>query len=281
MPKLVYLLTINLFIVISCNITFEEESHEADIVDTYFDVPNMIRVMTYNTGDFSGSTFSNGSYEGKVHIRELLYQQRASLIALQEDIFTYGNRHVRDEIFSMYPYYYQKGSSMFNYKGFASVFPITGIQQVSYSNDNISFSHPYFLVGNININGQTILIVSFHFDWDDKFKRQVQIKDLIEYASSYETVILMGDTNCGNYQNGNKIDNSSLHEQEWEQFSNAGYSMANNGEFGLFATYKSGFPLDNIFVKGCFINNAYVVQKEFMNDHFILVADVVVDNVMI
>lgn len=265
-----------LFINISCSVAENDISTDNILMNAYSNVPSMLRVMTYNIGDFSGKDFSNGCPLGKELIQGVLYQQEASIIGLQEDVFTYGDEHVRESIFNMFPFYYQRGSSLYNYKGFASLFPIHNIREVEYASDSVSFSHPYFLAGEILTNNHSILVVSFHFDWDDKFKRRIQIEYLIAFASVFDTAILMGDTNCCDYQNGHKLGNSSLHEEEWSLFQVAGYDMANNGKFGLFSTFMSGAPLDNIFVKGCHINDAFVVEKDYMNDHFILVADVAI-----
>lgn len=89
----------------------------------------------------------------------------------------------------------------------------------------------------------------------------------------------MGDTNCENYEDGVRLDNTILIE-EWDRFKENGYTMANNGYFGLYDTYTSGGvgePIDNIFVKGnIVITNFEVIRKDWMYDHFLLFADLVI-----
>lgn len=87
----------------------------------------------------------------------------------------------------------------------------------------------------------------------------------------------MGDTNCNNYLDYSKQEDSTLHEEEWRYFTCAGYTMANNGDFGLLPTYIAGTPLDNIFVKGCIIKKSYNVIKNYMNDYYMLLADIIID----
>ena len=61
----------------------------------------------------------------------------------------------------------------------------------------------------------------------------------------------------------------------------AGYQPANGGDFGLFNTCFGSdgiVPIDNILVsEGIRIEGAGVVQAEWMNDHMILWADIIID----
>ena len=238
-------------------------------------IPVELRVMSYNIGDFSGVGFENGSEESAVILREAISEQKASIIGLQEDVDKYGD-HCPNDVIYRYPFYYREGNTTFNNKAFASVFPISNIRKVNYEGGY--FDHSFFLAGDLLLNdSRVLLLVSFHFDWSDKNRRQHQIYQLINYSLLYKVVILMGDTNCDNYIDYSKIDDSSLFNEEWVLFKNNGYSMANNGCFGIFPTYISGKTLDNIFVKGCTKMNSFYVKKDYMNDHYMVLADIRID----
>lgn len=246
---------------------------ETEYDDNYniLTTPLQLRVLTYNIGDFSGSDFENGSPEGAIIIRNALSEQKASIIGLQEDVEGYGNGKP-DIIYSSYPYYYRTGNSIYNYKSFASIWPIYNIGQVYYSGGY--FDHPYFLTGELFLNNhKRLLLVSFHFDWADKNRRHSQIQQLISFSKDYELAVLMGDTNCDNYLEGILIDRELLYEDEWGIFLDSGYSLANGGAFGLMPTYGNS-PLDNIFVSSSIeIQNAFVAKYDYMNDHYMMVAD--------
>ena len=180
-----------------------------------------------------------------------------------------------EQIFGMFKYFYQVGNSLYNYKGLGAFYSINNVQKVLYTDD--TYNHPYFLVGEILIKGKNILLASIHFDWADNSRRIKQIQQVIDYADNYDYAVIMGDTNCEDRVDGQWVTPGGLtYETDWAYFTNAGYSMANNGYFGLFNTYiPDSDPLDNIFVKGFNIKNAYIKQKEWMNDHCMLVADLV------
>ena len=258
-----------LFSFIFCSIACVKSSNDDSIK------PLLLRVMTYNIGIFSGVGFINGSEEGAQILHDAIEEQDADIIGLQEDDEMFGAMNPRDVIYSTYPYYYRMGNSVNNYKAFASIYSISNVRQF-YCRDD-SYHHPYFLVGELEINGKELLIVSFHLDWADKNRRLLQIQQMIEFADNYENVILMGDTNCQNYINSNIIDDTLLYEQEWALFTKQNYSCANNGDFGLFPTTPYDQPLDNFFVKGTIIiKNAFSVVKAYMDDHYMVCADLLI-----
>jgi hypothetical protein len=233
-----------------------------------------LRVATFNVGDYTGKDLANGSAESRKAFRSILAHQHPMLVGIQADVNNFGANNPRSEIWGMFKNYHIKGDSAYNYKGFATDTELCDVKQVFFKDD--TFSHPYFLVGLLPISkSENMLVMSIHLDWQDNDKRAKQYQQIIDYASTYDYVVIMGDTNCENYENGVKIDDTVLIE-EWDRFTENGYTMANNGYFGIYDTYNGGGgePLDNIFVKGnIVINNFEVIQKEWMNDHYLVVAD--------
>lgn len=248
------------------------------------DEPIILKTCSFNLGDFTGEGFDTPSEDGKLTYRKLLGKIGANLIGTQEDVELYGqttsggkgDESVKDAIFPMYKNYFRQGTGAYNYKGFATDYNIINIEKVYYIGD-FYFTHPWFLKGILNVNGKQILVLSFHWEWRDTETRQAQIAQMIEYAESYDYVIALGDTNSLNAKDGEYIE-EDLYQYgvDWQKFKDAGYDMANNGNFGLFMTSHGGSPIDNIFVKGGKIKNAYIIQEEWMRDHYPIIADVVI-----
>ena len=250
------------------------------------EMPFIISACSYNLGDFSGDGLVTPSDPGSLEYRKMIGSIGANLIGTQEDVLYYGGESgmesgesVRDAIFGMYKNYYRRGQYQFNFKGFASDYPISDVYPVSYTDD--VYNHPLFLRGILNGD---ILVVSLHFDWQDITRRRKQITQLISYCQSYDKVILMGDTNPSNLINGEPVDPAipEIHAEDWAYFANAGYQMANGGLFGdlgtMFGDWQYAgqlFPYDNIFVKGGYVRDVKVVSAEWMNDHKPIVATIV------
>ena len=250
------------------------------------EMPFIISACSYNLGDFSGDGLVTPSDSGSLEYRKMIGSIGANLIGTQEDVLYYGGESgmesgesVRDAIFGIYKNYYRRGQYQFNFKGFASDYPISDVYPVSYTDD--VYNHPWFLRGILNGD---ILVVSLHFDWQDITRRRKQITQLISYCQSYDKVILMGDTNPSNRINGEPVDPAipEIHAEDWAYFANAGYQMANGGLFGDLGTmFGDGqyagqlFPYDNIFVKGGYVRDVKVVSAEWMNDHKPIVATIV------
>ena len=244
--------------------------------------PVHLRVATFNVGDYTGKTFDVGSEDGKLLHHKLIGESGVNIFGTQEDTANYGGANIASSFWQMFKYYNRLGNSNYNYKAFASDFPIVGIKQVFYTNtETYQFRHPWFLDGILYINGREIHLASFHFDWSDNDTRREQIRQIIEYYSTYENVILMGDTNCENYVNEQPQVPRNLYDVEWPIFADAGYDMANDGYFGLFNTVgydeQTQYPLDNIFIKGNIrIKNADIIVKDWTNDHCLLYADLAI-----
>ena len=244
--------------------------------------PIHLRVATFNVGDYTGKTFDVGSEDGKLLHRKLIGESGANIFGTQEDLANYGGANIASSFWQMFKYYNRLGNSNYNYKAFASDFPIVGIKQVFYTNtETYQFRHPWFLDGILYVNGREIHLASFHFDWSDNDTRREQIRQIIEYYSTYENIILMGDTNCENYVNEQPQEPHNLYDVEWPIFADAGYDMANNGYFGVFNTVgydeQTQYPLDNIFIKGNIrIKNADIIVKDWTNDHCMLYADLAI-----
>lgn len=238
-----------------------------------------IRVAAYNVGNYSGIDKPNGSQEARMAYRNLLAHDKPMIVAVQADVDKFGDMEAKEEIWRMFRMYEQRGTSDYNYKAFASDIDLYNIRQINFT--GASFNHGYFLAGQIYVNGMDILVISFHLDWADKNRRALQYQQIVNYTDAYTNAIVMGDTNCENYENSVLVDNTVLID-EWKIFKEHGFVMTNNGYFGLHDTFGLGDnaePLDNIFVKGNItITNFEVVREDWMNDHNLLIADLSISN---
>lgn len=108
-----------------------------------------------------------------------------------------------------------------------------------------------------------VLIISTHFAFDNKNKEIAldQARELIKKYENEEYVIICGDFN------------SSLVS---EIFKEAGYTTANQGEWGNFYTYPSNSPkscLDNIITKNLKIEDVRVFKTD-LSDHLPIVCSI-------
>lgn len=243
-----------------------------------------LRIATYNIGDFSGNGLIPGAKETIQAYREVISSVGAQLWALQEDEL-YCDPATEtgpyDLLYNDYPCYERRGNSKYNFKAFLSHHKITGVEQIFYTGE-MKYRHPWFLHGIVELGGHEIHLINLHFDWSDKAVRLEETKQLLEFAKPFERCIIIGDFNPDDYENdGVKVSSDNLFEAELLRFTSAGYETANGGAFGLFDTCFGSdgiVPIDNILVsKGIRIEAVDTVQTDWMNDHLILWADIVIE----
>lgn len=243
-----------------------------------------IRFATFNIGDFSGAGFVQGSAEGKQIIRHTMASAKVALWGLQEDV-AYYNKETKEgpytALYDAYACYERRGHTEYNYKAFLSDYAVKEVEQVCYTGD-MTFRHPWFLRGTVELEGKQICLISLHFDWSDKVVRREQIRQVIAYADQYEYGIILGDFNPNDYINdGERLSSRYLHGEEWPIFEAAGYTLANGGRFGLFDTIldnpASLCPCDNIIVSSNItIEQVGRITDGWMSDHAILWADLTI-----
>lgn len=244
-------------------------------------MPLRVRFATFNIGDFSGRGFETGSEDAKKIIRQTMASVGADLWALQEDTEFFGSADPYHAIYDTYQNYERRGNLNYNIKAFLSDCEIRDVKQIAYTG-NLLFRHPWFLSGSVTLNGREIRIISLHFDWSDKHVRAEQITQLLAYAAAQEFCIIMGDFNPEDYENdGQKLSEAILYREEFARFTDAGFTPANCGEFGVFDTILdtavSPSPFDNIFVsRGITIENAGRTADPWMTDHAIVWADLMI-----
>ncbi len=129
------------------------------------------------------------------------------------------------------------------------------------SSTGTSITDFYYILSYINLFGKKVPFISTHLAFNLENDQVVlnQVKELIKNLENEEFVIICGDFNIN-------ASNLSL-------FTEAGYSMANEGSI---ATYPSPDPyksLDNILVKGFEISNPRTIPT-LLSDHFPIICEI-------
>ena len=241
----------------------------------------MIRIGTYNTGDFSGEQVPAGSEKARELFREVINSDGVELWALQEDVGFFNEEAQLtpyEAAYSDYKNYKRCGVKKYNYQAFLTNLPISEAEQIYYVGD-CKFYHPWFLHAQLTVDGKDICVLTFHFDWQDRDTREKQINQVIEFASKHEYSMLIGDFNPCDYVNLVQQSKNLTFKHDLDIFRNAGYNVANADKFGIFTThlgYKDPcYPCDNIAVSSNIrIHKVGRIIRDWMNDHAALWADV-------
>ena len=245
-----------------------------------------MKVATYNVGDYTGRDIKHGSEESRKAFREVFAKVNADLWGLQEDVKCFNNETGEmafDAVYSsVLPNYARNYSGNYNGKAFLTRFELSDVQPIKYTGD-LKYRHPWFLTGKITVEDKEITLICLHFDWSDKAVRAEEITQLLEFAKQQEYCIIMGDFNPEDYaDDGKKLSNQLFYKEEFGRFLDAGFSIANGGEFGYFDTiidfHSSPCPFDNIMVTpNMKIVAADRVAEPWMNDHALVWAEIVIE----
>lgn len=241
------------------------------------------RIAAYNVGDYTGEGFEDGSEEGAAAYRDAINAVGAEVLATQEDVPYYGKtngRPTKTTVYSMYKSYACCGTWKYNHKAFLSDREITDKRKVYYVGD-MWFHHPWFLTAEIELGGRPVRFINVHFDWTDKYVRQEEIRQVIEFARAYEYCIILGDFNPDDCVDMKKLSDHITWREDLAPFIEAGYIPANGGAHGVFTTLPCAgtqpYPCDNIVVSpNIRIDAVGVHTAPWMNDHAILYADITV-----
>lgn len=121
----------------------------------------------------------------------------------------------------------------------------------------------YYIQSDIVFDGKIIRFISTHFAFGKTSDLIAlnQAKELIEEYRDDEYVVICGDFNM-------------IHPESYEVFCEAGYKLANHGEFGDFGTDRVyNLKLDNIIVKGLEIVDVRMLKTD-LSDHFPIICDI-------
>ena len=188
----------------------------------------MIRVGTYNTGDFSGENVPAGSEKAKEAFREVMNAEGVQLWALQEDVGVFNpetGEMPYEAIYDGYKHYRRSGEKKYNFKAFLTDLPISEAERIYYTGAP-KFGHPWFLHAQAQIEGKDVCVISLHYDWQDCDLRHLQIRQTIEFASRYEYAVILGDFNPDDFVADEKRSDRLTYEEDLAPFREAGFRVA-------------------------------------------------------
>lgn len=168
---------------------------------------------------------------------------------------------------SQYPYMYGNNTSTYDGKNIISRTPLSDITYVAQvSNVGRRYAKAYTFIG-----GKKVCIINAHlsFEEDINTNRKEEMVELLNLAQGETYAIIAGDFNV-------------FTADEFKIFEDAGYSLANAGDFGEFNTWPNlgrnptadvNRVIDNIIVSPGIRINSVQVDDHQLSDHALLVAE--------
>lgn len=255
------------------------DTDEGDDMNS-IDMTGKIMIAQWNIGHFSGGMSANSAitadeYESKkIEYQSFLSSIPADIISINEYSRTFafdksGKELFADDLlFGKYPYCYIGGTNNMVCNDIFSKIELGDSKIINYTcnesaqithNPNLHATDYYLIESNVIINDIPTTLVSTHlaFDMNNEAVSRNQIEEIINRYRDEDNVILCGDWNA--------FDVSSF-----DLFKQAGYQVANHGEFGDFLTWSYS-ALDNIVVKGFNIYRVYL-RRTPLSDHNMIIA---------
>lgn len=262
-----------------------ESPYDSTIAQRSYYYKDSIIVMQWNIGHFSqgalpSSRITDSDYLQKLQdYRQLLNDVSADIVTLCEYSVLFSNTtlHPRSYadtlLFYEYPYRFIGNNGIirnYSLNAIMSKMELLDPSSVEYqTNSTAHITHTsaikatdyYYNKAYIYIGDHKVVLVNTHlaFDKNNPDIAINQIKELINEMDNEEFVVICGDFNTT--------------ASSYSLFTDAGYSLANSGEWGTFPSAKTTAPLDNIISKGLVIRNAYVINSS-LSDHFPIVCTV-------
>ena len=226
-----------------------------------------IRFATMNYGHWNrgvGNGVADDATEEKLAAWNTMMSQAAlDILCGQEwceDFNKSGTASSSERIFATaFPYQYS--SSVNHGKNTASKYEFSKFSMECYP-DNTKRD---FTVGYVKINGKEICVINAHNSTGTTEEaiatRKSEFEHLISLMRGEEYVILCGDFNA------------EVSVDEWKPFTDAGFCMANHGDFGSFVTCEPDYCIDNIIVSPNIKIRSVEVVEDALSDHDMLIAD--------
>lgn len=198
--------------------------------------PINLKVMTYNVGGWYTGTGNNvPSADDSAYYalqNAIMGGQNADILCLEEywNSFSKAGRTALSLLEQYYPYIQTRnGTNTYFGRAICSKYPITNYVTNAFANESARyFDRAEVLVDDITLN---VLVTHLGLTAET---RQPQALQLFNYVQNYSNVILCGDFN---------IPISSVSDSEYvndyKQFVDAGYHLANGGDLGFIETYTN------------------------------------------
>lgn len=196
--------------------------------------PLTLRVMTYNVGGWYTGTGDNvpAAKDADYYALQngIISRQNADILCLEEfwTTFSKTGRSAVDMLAQYYPYrqLYQ-GNTQYWGHGVCSKYPIESYTRHYFTSENAR----YYDTAVVNVNGTRLNVTVTHLGLTVDI-RVTQAKELFDFVQTQNNVILCGDFNIN-------AKNPTYFADDYQQFVDAGYHLANGGTHGYFDTYQS------------------------------------------
>lgn len=244
-----------------------------------------MKIATWNIGHFSGGNSPNSAIEesalaeATAAYRAYIYDEiGADVIGLCENSPMLCNAQAgpifaKTAIFDAYPIRYEEIQLNYSANAIYAKSGITSARRhrllvnetatVTHT-DLIRASDYYYIKANLVLDGEDVVFVVCHLAFDNNRNPDTvnidQLKELESVLRDEARVIIVGDFNCHDF--------GTL-----RIFSDAGYTLLNDGSLATCPTEKVNRALDNIIIKGLRAENVRV-HPTTLSDHCALSADV-------
>lgn len=221
-------------------------------------------VGSWNIGHFShgaqtDSTITASTYESmKAAYKKAVEYMDADLVSLSEysSIF-YGSETARAALFDDMSWGHVGVQRQYACQAVYADHKIDAVSDIDIT--SVTTTH-YYTVITFEHFGKTVKFISVHIQANADIP--AQFTELINAFANDEYVIITGDFNVTNLS-------------DLSAFTNAGYTLANGGAWGIIETFtrtksSDGYCLDNIVAKGFYMADVKTFPYE-LSDHYPLV----------
>lgn len=251
---------------------------------------NSFTIATWNIGHFSNGSsknsaindgnFAAASLKYKTYINDVL---GADIICLNEysALFT-KTSHYASELFDAYTEVAFEGEQHnYSCNALYSKLPLSNVTvhefdcnvgvDIQYTNA-VEATDYYYITGELEIGGETVVIVVAHLAFDDYLYDvepyvdtvcQNQMHELIDVFADVEHVLILGDWNAYDYS-------------YFDLFTDAGYTLGNRNEIPTCTGSATGdlqWSVDNMVAKGLTIRD-FRGEPTTLSDHVAVIATI-------
>jgi len=257
----------------------------SEVVFSYASVPTSFTVASWNIGHYSMGTNKNTKISDENYATEkakydaYIDSLGADVLILNEYSKLFTPSHAARYLFLDYGCPFEGEQRNYSCNALYSKFPLKNVTLHDFACNTpdtvlhttaIKATDYYYITGELTVGNKTVTIVGLHLAFHDKLYPDTvctnQMDELIATFADTERVIILGDWNA-------------YHAEYYERFAEAGYTVANNGEYLTCTGSKTGgleWPVDNIIVKGVTMTDFRAVDTS-LSDHVAVVATITLE----
>ena len=209
-----------------------------------------IKLMAYNVGQWYLGNHDNvpANLDAEYYALQngMIQSNDADILFLEEYTlqFSKTGRTALSMLQQYYPYIHERGSSNPSsssgaYCCICSKYPISNYTHNTFSDG----SGLYYDTCTITVNGIEIFVVITHLYWvvNGSATRTAEVQTLLNAVSGKPYFIIGGDFNTFDFFNTSSVDYTAV----IKPFVDAGYNIANGGDFGFLHTYSDYTTMDD------------------------------------